>query len=199
MVKRLFILLMLSMFLSSCSLWPFGKNKKEDKIDAIVDEVQMINQRLPSMEPEVLRVTGFGTINPNSRSLTPVQQKLIAMRASKLDAYRALAERVYGTQISGNTTVENLVVENDRFRTYVDTYILGAKVISQDEMGDGSYQTILEMVLDAGFRNCLTSDKQMRKNTQCASEMVHDLNSIGRASLYNQGIESNNSGLYFIE
>lgn len=188
----------LTVLLSGCSLWPFGND--EDEIDTIVSEVRQINEKLPPMEPMVLRASGYGAINPNSSGLTEVQKRLIAMRASKLDAYRTLAERVYGTQIIGSSTVENLVVQNDRFKAFVDAQILGAKVVFQEQMPDGSYETLVEMVIDQGFRNCLANQSNGRQNTQCASEMVHDLDAVTRSQLRSQGLESSSgSGLYFIE
>lgn len=188
--------LLVVLFVSGCSIWP---GKKQEQVDTIVSQVQEINEKLPAMEPMVLRVTGYGAINPTARGLTEVQKRLLAMRASKLDAYRTLAERVYGTTIIGNSTVENLVVQNDKYRAFVDANILGANVIYQEVMPDGSYETMVEMIIDEGFRNCLASQGDGRSNTTCASDAVHDLDSLTRSSLSAQGIESSSTGLYFIE
>jgi hypothetical protein len=59
-----------------------------------------------------------------------------------------MIERVYGTALQGNTTVRDLAVQNDRFCSYVDTYIHGARVISSVVMSDGTVETLLEMVID---------------------------------------------------
>lgn len=187
----------LTVVLSGCSAWPFGNDEKQ--VDTIVSEVRQINEKLPPMEPMVLRASGFGAINPDSSGLSQIQKRLIAMRASKLDAYRTLAERVYGTQIIGSSTVENMVVQNDRFKAFVDAHILGARVIYQERMADGSFETMVEMVIDQGFRNCLANQSTGRRNTQCASEMIHDLDSMTRGQLRQQGLDDSASGLYFIE
>lgn len=179
-----------------------GKKEEQaqaEKVDAIVSQVQEINEKMPAMEPMVLQVTGYGAINAATRGVTEVQKRLLAMRASKLDAYRTLAERVYGTKIIGNSTVENLVVQNDKYRAFVDANILGANVIYQEMMPDGSYETMVEMIIDEGFRNCLASQSDGRANTTCASDAVHDLDSLSRSSLSAQGVSSTGSGLYFIE
>lgn len=183
--------------LTGCSLWPFGNN--DDELEAIRAEVRQINQNLPDMDPMVLQVTGYGAINPTTRGVSEVQRRLLAMRASKLDAYRTLAERVYGTQIVGSSTVENLVVQNDQYRAFVDARILGARVVYQDLLPDGSYETMVEMIIDQGFRNCLATVGQGRSNTSCAADALHDLNAITRQQLSVQGVESNGTGLYFIE
>lgn len=187
-----------TLLVAGCSLWPFGGND-DAQIDAIVAEVRQINEKLPPMEPMVLRASGFGAINPHSRGLTEVQQRLIAMRASRLDAYRTLAERVYGTQIIGSSSVEDMVIQNDRYKAFVDAHILGARVIYQERLADGSYETMVEMVIDEGFRNCLATMNNGRQNTRCASQMVHDLDSITRNRLSQQGLDAAGSGLYFIE
>jgi len=195
---RTICLIGMALMLSNCSLIN-AKKKKQETLNEIDQEVQMINDKLPDMEPMIIRVVGFGTINPNMKSMTKIQTKLLAMRASKLDAFRTMAERVYGTQINGTSTVENLVIKNDQFRTYVDTYILGARVITQEDMADGSFQTILEMVLDQGFRNCITSERHLKKNASCASEMVHDVTVLNSDKLKKQGVNTKNTGLYFID
>lgn len=194
--KQIIAWVVAALMLTGCSLWPFGKN---DELEAIRAEVRQINENLPTMEPMVLQVTGYGAINPTTRGVTEVQRRLLAMRASKLDAYRTLAERVYGTQIVGSSTVENLVVQNDQYRAFVDARILGARVVYQDVLADGSYETMVEMIIDQGFRNCLATAGQGRSNTSCAADALHDLNAISREQLSVQGIESNGTGLYFIE
>lgn len=184
----------------------FGGDDEEDaqarqqaQIDAIMEEVQSFNEDLPSMEPEVLQASGYGAVNEQAGNLSPQQQRLMAMRSSKLDAYRTLAERVYGTAIVGNTTVENLVVQDDRYRAYVDTYIYGARVVMQSPLPDGGYETIVEMVIDQGFRNCLVNERAWRTNTRCQSDMVHSLGSMERNDLRRQGLDQRESGLYFLQ
>ena len=136
-IFNLFIISLVALTLTGCAM--FGGDDRDEEMEAIREEVRQMNQSLPRMEPMVLQSTGYGAMDNQPSHLSETQQRLLAMRASKLDAYRTLAERVYGTAIVGNTTVENLVVQNDRFRSYVDTYIYGARVVSQDPMADGSY------------------------------------------------------------
>jgi len=53
----------------------------------------------------------------------------LAGRAAQVDAYRNLAEQVYGFRVWGNTTVSAFVTQNDAVRTYVDAFIRGARVV----------------------------------------------------------------------
>ena len=97
-----------------------------------------------------IRVIGRGA-PPAGKDLSPVQRRLLAMRAAQLDAYRAAAEQVQGFKLSGNSSVGNLVASNDSFRVYVDAYLRGVRLLSTEFKPDGSSESIAEMVLDEGF------------------------------------------------
>jgi len=103
-----------------------------------------------------LSVTGYGAIN-ESKKLTAAQQRLLGMRSSKMDAYRALAERVRGIKLSGSTSVDNMMVKGDVYNAYIETYMRGARVVSISPMGDDAFKTVLELVIDQSFYNCLST------------------------------------------
>jgi hypothetical protein len=157
--------------LGGCSMLGFGDDddEVEDVMGAQASMLKPVSTHVDPVAPLILRVVGYGAVNPRAKSQgqSKVQQRLMAIRASRLDAYRSMAERVYGAKISGSSTVRDLVVQNDSFRSYVDTYIHGARVVSADVQQDGSVETVLEMVIDAGFRNCLTTENSMRFNSDC--------------------------------
>lgn len=173
--KSLLAMLLVSQ-VAGCSL--FGGNKDNDKVTDAENPASMlqpVEQRVDPIAPMVLRVVGYGAVNDKVKGMSNTQKRLMAIRASKLDAYRAMAERVYGTKITGSSTVRDMVVQNDSFRAYVDTYIHGARVVSSDVFADGSVETVLEMVIDAGFRNCISTENNMRFNTDCSVSVVHDM------------------------
>jgi hypothetical protein len=93
---------------------------------------------------QVVSAAGYGA-PPQIEGLSGAQRRLMSMRASKLDAYRALAETVQGFRLAGNSTVAALSVQNDSFRTYVDAYLRGARVVSMNALPEGAYETILEL------------------------------------------------------
>lgn len=125
-----------------------------------------VQQEIDPVAPMVLRVMGYGATDMTSKK-SDVQKRLMAIRASKMDAYRAMAERVYGTSVQGSTTVRDMVVQNDRFASYVETFMHGARVVSTDVLPDGSAETMLEMIIDQGFRNCLQTADSQRFNVDC--------------------------------
>ena len=156
---------MLLLPISGCSMLGFGDDDEDvEDFSSMESGDSMLTPEQTHVDPVaplILRVVGYGAINPKAKGMSKVQKRLMSIRASRLDAYRSMAERVYGTKISGSSTVRDLVVQNDSFRTYVDTFIHGARVISTDVLEDGSVETVLEMVVDAGFRNCLVTEPIM--------------------------------------
>jgi hypothetical protein len=78
----------------------------------------------------------------------PAQQRLMAIRASKLDAYRNLTEQVYGQQLDASSTVADMVVTNDTFRTKVEGVIYGARLVSITPVGEDTYETTLSLDKD---------------------------------------------------
>jgi hypothetical protein len=88
--------------------------------------------------------TGYAVIAIQNHKL-PAQQRLLAIRASKLDAYRSLAEQVYGQYLDANTTVADMVLMNDNFRAKVEGVIYGAVVVSITPVGEDTYETTLSL------------------------------------------------------
>lgn len=107
-------------------------------------------------EPIIVTATGYAAMMTSKR-LTKSQARIMTLRSSMLDAYRNLSERVYGLKIDGSSSLSNMVMQNDELRTYVDAYLVGAKVVSQREHEDGTFETVVEMALQENFRQCLSS------------------------------------------
>ena len=69
----------------------------------------------------------------------------MAIRASKLDAYRNLTEQVYGQQLDATSTVADMVVTNDTFRSKGEGVIYGARLVSITPVGDDTYETTMSL------------------------------------------------------
>jgi hypothetical protein len=93
---------------------------------------------------ETLTATGYAVISVQNHR-NPAQQRLMAIRASKLDAYRSLTEQVYGQQLDATTTVADMMVQSDTFRTRVEGVIYGAVLVSITPAGDDTYETTLTL------------------------------------------------------
>ena len=88
--------------------------------------------------------TGYAVISVQ-KSDNAAHQRLLSIRASKLDAYRSLMEQVYGQYLDANTTVAEMVVQSDSFNARVQGVIYGAKLVSITPIGDETYETKLAL------------------------------------------------------
>jgi hypothetical protein len=96
---------------------------------------------------ETITATGYAVVTTQNHK-NPAQQRLMAIRASKLDAYRNLTEQVYGQQLDASSTVADMVVTNDTFRTKVEGVIYGARLVSITPVGEDTYETTLSLDRD---------------------------------------------------
>lgn len=140
--------------------------------------------------PITVRVSGFGTYENASKDRVSARKRLMARRVAQLDAYRNLAERVYGTVIYGSATVSDFVLQNDDFRTYVDSYIRGAKTVAMNEHSDGVVEAVVELKLERHFRECAATVPDSQVNRYCSlpfpseNDTVGDIRSSDTDSLY---------------
>lgn len=98
-------------------------------------------------ESQRITATGYAVIDIQNSDV-PAQRRLLAIRASKLDAYRALAEQVYGQYLDATTTVADLVIVSDSFRARVEGVIYGARLESIKPVGQDSYEVTLSLGQD---------------------------------------------------
>lgn len=144
-------------------------NLAKQEADAEIYEVVSQEQ----FDPVIIKVAGYGTYGKTSVEVNENQKNLLAIRASKMDAYRNLAERIYGTRIQGNTSVHNLATTDDNIRGYVDNLVRGAKVVATREIGKGSYETQMEVVLEPRFQQCLLRSNSLSAKPVCAQYTIH--------------------------
>ncbi|QJR82879.1 flagellar biosynthesis protein FlgP [Alteromonas pelagimontana] len=116
------------------------------------------------VEPEsypVLTAVGYAPIASQVGDSADVRT-LMAMKASKLDAYRELAEQVYGQRIDGNESLANLVVNNSTLQSSVAGVIRGARVIKAYPVGEDTYATEMELDMRRVYEIYLATTKPKR-------------------------------------
>ncbi|MDO6612457.1 LPP20 family lipoprotein [Shewanella sp. 1_MG-2023] len=86
---------------------------------------------------------------------------LMAMQASKIAAYRELAEQVYGQQVDAHSQMSEWLLNSETVSTQVSGMIKGAKVIKSYPAGD-MYVTELELDF-AQVWNLYQQDNRPRK------------------------------------
>jgi len=95
------------------------------------------------MEGDKLTATGYADIEAQLGN--PNQKRVLAIRASKIDAYRSLSEQIYGLYIDSSTTIGDMVVQSDVVQTRVEGIIYGAQVESIKPLSDTTYEVTLSL------------------------------------------------------
>jgi len=130
---KIFILSSLVMLLASCSM--------------TVDDYNAAVVQTMVGEKGNIVATGYAVISVQPHD-NPAQQRLLSIRASKLDAYRSLMEQVYGQYLNANTTVGQMMVESDTFRARVQGVIYGAYLVSITPVGEDTYEVTMSLDRD---------------------------------------------------
>lgn len=85
---------------------------------------------------------GFG-LAPEKAS--KAKAYVLARRAAIVDGYRMLAEFCEGLDVDADTTVKDMMIENDVVKTNVSALIKGAEIMEEGWNTNGSYYVVLKM------------------------------------------------------
>ncbi|MCK4341114.1 MAG: LPP20 family lipoprotein [Phycisphaerae bacterium] len=101
-------------------------------------------------KPQVILLGAWllvGMMSAGAQDVSKEKQKLLAKRAAEADAYRKLAEAVYGLQIDSRTYVKDFVAESDEIRTDVDSFVKGIRLGRPTWYDDGSCEIPAEVTV----------------------------------------------------
>jgi len=96
------------------------------------------------MPTEDLIVVGYASVTAQP-STDAAERRLMAARASRLDAYRSMAELVFGVHFGSESTADDSRLRNDNTRTRVSGHLRGVEIVSIQPLGNDTYQTTLRL------------------------------------------------------
>ena len=131
-----------SSFLNSSKSFLQNKSSESDGILALKEVFDSSVEKIPT-----LSAVGYAVVS-SQPGRTNAQKRLMAIRSARMAAMRELAEQIHGIQLDSNTTVIDLMVQNDTFRAVVKGLIRGAKTVRINPTGDDTYETVLEIDRD---------------------------------------------------
>ena len=131
-----------SSFLNSSKSPLQNKSSESDGILALKEVFDSSVEKIPT-----LSAVGYAVVS-SQPGRTNAQKRLMAIRSARMAAMRELAEQIHGIQLDSNTTVIDLMVQNDTFRAVVKGLIRGAKTVRINPTGDDTYETVLEIDRD---------------------------------------------------
>lgn len=113
-------------------------------------EQQLVAKANPAVPPLMLEqvdgitATGYAVIDVQ-KGQTHAQRRLMAIRASKLDAYRNLTEQVYGLYVESASQMGDLALKNESVRARVQGLVYGSRLVSITPLGGETYETKLAL------------------------------------------------------
>lgn len=100
-------------------------------------------ETVPPKTFPVLKAVGYAPL-AEQKADSAEQRMLMAMKASKLEAYKELAEQVYGQKVDYKVTMQQAVVGNDKLKGSIQGVIKGARVVKTYPVGE-FYATEMEL------------------------------------------------------
>ena len=126
---------------------PWIVSRRAQPAKVMVQQLQQAPTNLSSDTALVttdLTAVGFASITAQSGT-DPAQRRLQAARAAKLDAYRSLAEQLYGVRFASDSVIIDTRVREDHIRSHVEGVIAGAEIVALEPLGNDTYQATVKL------------------------------------------------------
>ena len=95
---------------------------------------------------QYVEAKGFSVMD-NVKFTNPAQAKAMARRGATVDAQRNLLEIVKGVQVTGETTVNDMIATSDFIYSKVDGVIKGAQIVGEPIEKDGGIEVRMKVPL----------------------------------------------------
>ena len=99
------------------------------------------------------------------------QQKVLSKRAAEIDAYRRLAERMMGVQITSDTTVRDMCVENDQVTAALSQVLKAATPTDIKYKSDGTTEVTMEVKVEDVIRTTKRYVKGKKETVNISDEL----------------------------
>jgi TolB-like protein len=129
--------------------------KRSDKLAALY------HTDLPGLNNKKIKTRKFsaqGIGIPSAKHKNPNVARALAFRAAKGDAMRNLVEQIQAVQITSDTTIKDMVTQDDDIRIQLNSSLQGARVINQRQLPDGTVEVEMEVELTEEFLKALYSN-----------------------------------------
>ena len=106
----------------------------------------------------VIRVKGSGAGKLKYKDRSPGQYRLTAQQAARMDAQRKLAEYVSGVQVTAQSSMSDLALEDDRVNTMLQSVVLKNAIdVGEPQLSDDGICTVTMELHMYGNNNALAA------------------------------------------
>jgi len=106
--------------------------------------VQNYAPSIPDGYSQPIYGVGYAVIEVQNGSSVE-EKRLMAVKASKLEAYKSLVEQLYGQYVEVSGQMTNSRIGEEVFRSRVEGIIYGARLVEIKPVGEHSYETTLRL------------------------------------------------------
>lgn len=112
---------------------------------------------------QTIKATGMSVLDTD-RFKNKAQARAMAIQGARADAQRKLLETTQGVHVIGETTVNNMITENDLVKTRVDGLLKGAIMVGEPVEKDGAIEVTMQINMygDASLADALHEELQTR-------------------------------------
>jgi len=129
--------------------------RKSGKMIALYN-AELPHLRKKKIKTKIFRARGIGIPSPKHKN--PALARALAFRAAKGVAMRDLIEQIQSTNITSDTTIKDMVAQDDNIRIQLNSSLQGARVVNQRQMPDGTVEVEMEVELTEDFIRALSSN-----------------------------------------
>lgn len=154
-ITTLFVGMGILMLFAGCSIIQPEPEAKKPEPKVIVQKVdredikQVLQEErrkyIESNPDKVFAVNGEGIAPQNT--VSPAQAMALAKRAAVADAYRQMAEKLYGVKISAKDTIKDAALYDSRIVSQVNGVVKDATIV-ENSFKDGLYRVRMELQMN---------------------------------------------------
>jgi len=144
---KLFLVAVAFLFLPSCYVGGgvhTSKKGAENKfsLSSNADKETMMDEDVS--ESSIITGVGYAVVSSQIGE-TYEQRRLLAIRVARLAAIRDLAEQIHGLKVNSDTTITDILVQNDSMRVSVSGLVRGARTVRINPLNDDTYEVVVEV------------------------------------------------------
>lgn len=138
---------------------------------------------LPTVQAAPKVTVGKSVALPEIWKSVPTAKRLQYVRAAELDATRALAERIMGISVDGETTVKDLAAADDRVKGSLAATLKGVKTVGTPTYHEDGRVEVIRSVKTQTLMQTISQRVGSSKQSVCREVVTAEIDALGNAAI----------------